>query len=185
MEQSQAAENAEPFYPTQKSHQPAAEQPASASIHHSNPQKAAQNEFPHQPRAILLTTKKRPLPKEEPQPAYIRKNRSNAKPPHQPSGAGAKRLQPGQNPTEVPLCGSPAARRQAYKVDRELRTSRRALNVLSVRVRTVRAGDLICLPPGSGAPRPNPSASSSASSAAPGIDHRGGQARCRRWGSPA
>ena len=32
---------------------------------------------------------------------------------------------------------------------------------------------------------PNPSASSSASSAAPGIDHRGGQVRCRRWGSPA
>ena len=33
-----------------------------------------------------------------------------------------------------------------YKVDREFRTSRRALNVLSVRVRTVRAGDLIYLP---------------------------------------
>ena len=126
-----------------------------------------------------------PSQKEEPQPAYIRKNRSNANPPHQPSGAGAKRLQPGQNPTEVPLCGSPAARRQAYKVDREFRTSRRALNVLSVRVRTVRAGDLICLPPGSGAPRPNPSASSSASSAAPGSVHHGGRARCRRWGSPA
>ena len=31
-------------------------------------------------------------------------------------------------------------------VDREFRTSRRALNVLSVRVRTVRAGDLIYLP---------------------------------------
>ena len=42
---------------------------------------------------------------------------------------------------------------QIYKVDREFRTSRRALNVLSVRVRTVRAGDLICLPPGGGAPR--------------------------------
>ena len=39
---------------------------------------------------------------------------------------------------------------QIYKVDREFRTSRRALNVLSVRVRTVRAGDLIYLPsPGS------------------------------------
>ena len=35
---------------------------------------------------------------------------------------------------------------QIYKVDREFRTSRRALNVLSVRVRTVRAGDLIYLP---------------------------------------
>ena len=87
---------------------------------------------------------------------YQKKNRSNAKPSYQPSGAGAKQLQSGQNPTEAPLCGSPAARRQAYKVDREFRTSRRALNVLSVRVRTVRAGDLICLPPGSGAPRPNP-----------------------------
>ena len=87
---------------------------------------------------------------------YQKKNRSNAKPSYQPSGAGAKQLQSGQNPTEVPLCGSPAARRQAYKVDREFRTSRRALNVLSVRARTVRAGDLICLPPGSGAPRPNP-----------------------------
>ena len=32
------------------------------------------------------------------------------------------------------------------KVHREFRTSRRALNVLSVRVRTVRAGDLIYLP---------------------------------------
>ena len=38
---------------------------------------------------------------------YQKKNRSNAKPPYQPSGAGAKQLQPGQNPTEVPLCGSP------------------------------------------------------------------------------
>ena len=75
---------------------------------------------------------------------------------HQPGWAEAKRLPKGQNPTEVPLCGSPAARRQAYKVDREFRTSRRALNVLSVRARTVRAGDLICLPSGSGAPRPNP-----------------------------
>ena len=38
---------------------------------------------------------------------YQKKNRSNAKPPYQPSGAGAKQLQSGQNPTEVPLCGSP------------------------------------------------------------------------------
>ncbi|MDD7188271.1 MAG: hypothetical protein PUH14_04205 [Collinsella sp.] len=88
-------ENAEPAYPIQKNHQPAAEQPVDASIRHSNPQKEAQIELHHQPRAIPLTTKKRPLPKEEPQPAYIRKNRSNAKPPHQPSGAGAKQLQPG------------------------------------------------------------------------------------------
>ena len=62
----------------------------------------------------------------------------------------------GQNSAKVEMCGSPAAGRQTYKVDREFRTSRRALNVLSVRARTVRAGDLICLPPGSGAPRPNP-----------------------------
>ncbi|MBS4844712.1 MAG: hypothetical protein KH008_07510 [Collinsella sp.] len=89
------AENAEPFYPTQKNHQPAADQLAGASIRHSNPQKAAQNEHPHQPRAILLTTKKRLLPKEEPQPAYIRKNRSNAKPPYQQSRAEAKRLPKG------------------------------------------------------------------------------------------
>ncbi|WP_195838612.1 hypothetical protein [Collinsella sp. WCA1-178-WT-3 (M2)] len=95
MEQSQAAENAEPAYPIQKNHQPDADQPASASIPHSNPQKAAQNEHPHQPRAIPLTTKKRPLPKEEPQPAYIRKNRSNAKPQYRPRSAGAKQLQPG------------------------------------------------------------------------------------------
>ncbi|MDY3667098.1 MAG: hypothetical protein SO051_03025, partial [Collinsella sp.] len=73
-------ENAEPAYPIQKNHRPAAEQPVDASIPHSNPHKAAQNENPHQPRANLLATKKRPLPKEEPQPAYIRKNRSNAKP---------------------------------------------------------------------------------------------------------
>ena len=38
---------------------------------------------------------------------YQKKNRSNAKPPYQQSGAGAKQLQSGQNPTEVPLCGSP------------------------------------------------------------------------------
>ena len=99
------------------------------------------------------TTKKRPLPKEEPQQAYIRKNRSNAKPPYQQSRAEAKRLPLSQNPAKVEMCGSPAAGRQTYKVDREFRTSRRALNVLSVRVRTVRAGDLICLPPGGGAPR--------------------------------
>ncbi|MFR9006615.1 MAG: hypothetical protein ACLVKA_09615, partial [Collinsella aerofaciens] len=66
-------ENAELAYPTQKNHQPAAEQLADASIRHSNPQKAAQREHPHQPRANLLATKKRLLPKEEPQPAYIRK----------------------------------------------------------------------------------------------------------------
>ena len=76
--------------------------------------------------------------------------------PHSQGGQKRSDCQTGQNPTVVPLCGSPAARRQAYKVDREFRTSRRALNVLSVRARTVRAGDLICLPPGSGAPRPNP-----------------------------
>ena len=105
--------------------------------------------------------------------------------PHSQGGQKRSDCQTGQNPTEVPLCGSPAAGRQTYKVDREFRTSRRALNVLSVRVRTVRAGDLICLPPGGGAPRPNPSASSSASSAVPGSVHHGGQARCRRWGSPA
>ena len=39
--------------------------------------------------------KKRLLPKEEPQQAYLRKNRSNAKPPYQLCGAGAKQLQPG------------------------------------------------------------------------------------------
>ena len=32
----------------------------------------------------------------------------------------------------------------AYEVDREFRTSQRALNVLSARVRTVRAGDFTC-----------------------------------------
>ena len=84
---------------------------------------------------------------------YQKKNRSNAKPPHQPRRAEAKRLPLSQNPAKGEMCGSPAAGRQTYKVDREFRTSRRALNVLSVRVRTVRAGDLICLPPGGGAPR--------------------------------
>ena len=44
--------------------------------------------------------------------------------------------------------------------------------MLSVRVRTVRAGDLIYLP--SRAPRQSPSASSSASSAAPGSVRHGG-----------
>ena len=48
-----------------------------------------------------------PSQKEEPQPAYIRKNRSNAKPSQQQSRAEAKRLPKGQSPTEVPLCGSP------------------------------------------------------------------------------
>ncbi len=43
---------------------------------------------------------------------------------------------------------------QIYKVDREFRTSRRALNVLSVRVRTVRAGDLIYLPSRGSSPVP-------------------------------
>ena len=48
--------------------------------------------------------------------------------------------------------GAPRERAGVYKVYREFRTSRRALNVLSLRVRTVRACDLICLPPGGGAP---------------------------------
>ena len=48
-----------------------------------------------------------PSQKEEPQPAYIRKNRSNAKPSQQQSRAEAKRLPKGQNPTKGPLCGSP------------------------------------------------------------------------------
>ncbi|MDB1908142.1 hypothetical protein [Collinsella aerofaciens] len=89
------AENVERAYPIQKNHQPDADQLADASIRHSNQQKEAQSEHPHRPRANLLATKKRLLPKEEPQPAYIRKNRSSAKPPYQPSGAGAKQLQPG------------------------------------------------------------------------------------------
>jgi len=65
--------NAGPAYPPQKNHQPDAERPADASIRHSNPQQAAQIELHYQSRAIPLTTKKRLLPKEEPQPAYIRK----------------------------------------------------------------------------------------------------------------
>ncbi|MBS5648611.1 MAG: hypothetical protein KHW45_03520 [Collinsella sp.] len=89
------AENAEHAYPTQKNHQPDADQLVSASIRHSNQQKEAQSEHPHQSRANLLATKKRLLPKEEPQPAYIRKNRSNAKPPYQQSRAEAKRLPKG------------------------------------------------------------------------------------------
>lgn len=89
------AENAEPAYPTQKDHQPVADQLADASIRHSNQQKAAQIELHHQPRAIPLTTKKRPLPKEEPQQAYIRKNRFNAKPSYQQSRAESKRLPKG------------------------------------------------------------------------------------------
>ena len=86
-----------------------------------------------------------PSQKEEPQPAYIRKNRSNAKPSHQQSRAGAKRLPHGTEPNRGPVAREPRGG-QIYKVDREFRTSRRALNVLSVRVRTVRAGDLIYLP---------------------------------------
>ena len=58
----------------------------------------------------------------------------------------------GIEPNRGPVVREPRGG-QIYKVDREFRTSRRALNVLSVRVRTVRAGDLICLPPGGGAPR--------------------------------
>ena len=89
----------------------------------------------------------------------------------------------GIEPNRGPVVREPRGG-QIYKVDREFRTSRRALNVLSVRVRTVRAGDLIYLP-SPGLLASPPSASSSASSAAPGSVHRGGQARCRRWGSPA
>ncbi|MCI7746111.1 MAG: hypothetical protein MSH54_04010 [Collinsella sp.] len=89
-------ENAEHVYPTQKKHQPAAEQPVDESIRHSNPQKEAQIELHHQPRAIPLTTKKAAPPKRRAATSiYQKKNRSNAKPPHQPSGAGAKQLQPG------------------------------------------------------------------------------------------
>ncbi len=52
--------------------------------------------------------KKRPLPKRRAATSiYQKKNRSNAKPPYQPRRAGAKQLPSGQNPTEVPLCGSP------------------------------------------------------------------------------
>ena len=51
----------------------------------------------------------------------------------------------GAEPNRGPVVREPRGG-QIYKVDREFRTSRRALNVLSVRVRTVRAGDLIYLP---------------------------------------
>ena len=51
----------------------------------------------------------------------------------------------GIEPNRGPVVREPRGG-QIYKVDREFRTSRRALNVLSVRVRTVRAGDLIYLP---------------------------------------
>ena len=89
----------------------------------------------------------------------------------------------GIEPNRGPVVREPRGG-QIYKVDREFRTSRRALNVLSVRVRTVRAGDLIYLP-SPGLLASYPWTSSSASSAVPGSVHHGGQARCRRWGSPA
>ena len=89
----------------------------------------------------------------------------------------------GIEPNRGPVVREPRGG-QIYKVDREFRTSRRALNVLSVRVRTVRAGDLIYLP-SPGLLASYPWASSSVSSAEPGSVHHGGQARCRRWGSPA
>ena len=72
---------------------------------------------------------------------------------------GSEATATGIEPNRGPVVREPRGG-QIYKVDREFRTSRRALNVLSVRVRTVRAGDLICLPPGGGAPRQSPSASS-------------------------
>ena len=53
----------------------------------------------------------------------------------------------GIEPNRGPVVREPRGG-QIYKVDREFRTSRRALNVLSVRVRTVRAGDQT--------PRPTP-----------------------------
>ena len=166
------------------SHQPDAEQPADASIHHSNPQKAAQNEPNHQPRAIPLTAKKRPLPKRRAATSIYQKEPFQRQTTASARMGRSEATATGIEPNRGPVVREPRGG-QIYKVDREFRTSRRALNVLSVRVRTVRAGDLICLPPGSGAPRPNPSASSSASSAAPGSVHHGGRARCRRWGSPA
>ena len=95
------------------------------------------------------------------------------------SEATAKGIEPNRGPVVREPRGG-----QIYKVDREFRTSRRALNVLSVRVRTVRAGDLIYLP-SPGLLASYPWASSSVSSAEPGSVHHGGQARCRRWGSPA
>ena len=113
--------------------------------------------------------------------------RTDPTPNHRISQDGQKRSDCQRDRTQLRsrCAGAPAAGRQTYKVDREFRTSRRALNVLSVRARTVRAGDLICLPPGGGGSSPVSPASSSASSAVPGSVHHGGQARCRRWGSPA
>ena len=177
------AENAEPFCPTQKSHQPDAEQPANASTPHSNPQKAAQNESNHQPRAIPLTTKKRPLPKRRAATSiYQKKNRSNAKPKSQPRRAGAKQLPSGQNPTEVPLCGSPGEGKYIRSIASSARAGEHLMCSPCESGLSEQATLYICPPRGSSPVSP---ASSSASSAAPGSVHRGGQARCRRWGSPA
>ena len=177
------AENAEPFCPTQKNHQPDAEQPANASTPHSNPQKAAQNESNHQPRAIPLTTKKRPLPKRRAATSIYQKEPIQRQTAAPAKWCRSEATATGIEPNRGPVVREPRGG-QIYKVDREFRTSRRALNVLSVRVRTVRAGDLIYLP-SPGLLASYPWASSSASLAVPGNVHHGGQARCRRWGSPA
>ena len=62
------------------------------------------------------SNKKRLLPKEEPQPAYIRKRTAPTPNRHTNQAAEAKRLPLSQNPAKVEMCGSPAAGRQTYKV---------------------------------------------------------------------
>ena len=99
------------------------------------------------------SNKKATPPKEEPQQAYIRK-RTDPTPNRLTSQVVQERSNCNRDRTQLRSHCAGAPGRQIYKVDREYRTSRRALNVLSVRVRTVRAGDLIYLPPRGSSPVP-------------------------------
>ena len=110
--------------------------PSSTTGHPPHNKKAA----PPKRRAATSIYQKEPIQRQTTAPTKWRRSEATAT---------------GTEPNRGPVVREPRGG-QIYKVDREFRTSRRALNVLSVRARTVRAGDLICLPPGSGAPRPNP-----------------------------
>ena len=88
----------------------------------------------------------------------------------------------GQNPTEVPMCGSPGEGKYIRSIASSARAGEHLMCSPCESGLSEQATLYICPPWGSS---PVPSASSSASSAAPGIDRHDGQVRCRRWGSPA
>ena len=88
----------------------------------------------------------------------------------------------GQNPAKVEMCGSPGEGKYIRSIASSARAGEHVMCSPCESGLSEQATLLFALP---GAPRQSPSASSSASSAVPGSVRRGGQARCRRWGSPA